>query len=102
MKSMTDEVRALKSSTENVQALKRDVEALVVLQKERYLEAARAAQTGSSALGVTSPRAVVVPINPPQGPQVPRIVQYPRPQPPSAEGSLPGANPMNAPATANR
>ena len=77
VKKMTDEVKALQAQGENLGNLRREVEALVVLQKERYLEAAKAA-------GVAPKGPVVMP---PQ-PQQPRGVQYPRPQPPG-EGAAP-------------
>lgn len=74
VKRMADEVKALQGQGEGLVALRREVEALVVLQKERYLEAARAA----GAVGSTGRAAV--PVAP-----VPRGVQYPRPQPPAPE-----------------
>lgn len=78
VKKMTDEVKALQAQGENLGNLRREVEALVVLQRERYLEAAKAA-------GVAPKGPVVVP----QQPQAPRGIQYPRPQPPG-EGSSGG------------
>lgn len=86
VKKMADEVKAMQGNQENLGALKRDVEALVVLQRERYLEAAKAAGVAPSAKG---------PVVPPP----PRTVQYPRPQPPAPEGAAapaPAATPAQA------
>lgn len=77
VKKMADEVKAMQGQQENLGALKRDVEALVVLQRERYLEAARSAGVAPS------PKGPVV------TPPPPRTVQYPRPQPPAPEGAAP-------------
>lgn len=88
VKKMADEVKAMQVQNENVGALKRDVEALVVLQRERYLEAARGA-------GV-APGAARAPAAPP--PAQPRGVQYPRPQPPAPETMPVLPNPNAAPA----
>jgi len=82
VKKMADEVKAMQGQQENLGALKRDVEALVVLQRERYLEAAKAAGTAPTAKG---PVAVA--------PAPPRTVQYPRPQPPAADATAPAATP---------
>lgn len=81
VKRMADEVKTLQGQGEGLVALRREVEALVVLQKERYLETARAA--GAVGTGRAAP--------PP--PAVPRGVQYPRPQPPSPEAAGAGAVP---------
>ena len=51
VKKMSDDVKAMQGQQENLGALKRDVEALVVLQRERYLEAARSAGVAPSAKG---------------------------------------------------
>ena len=80
VKKMADEVKAMQGQQENLGALKRDVEALVVLQRERYLEAAKAAGVAPSAKGPVVP-----------APAPPRTVQYPRPQPPAPEGAAPAA-----------
>jgi hypothetical protein len=77
VKKMADEVKAMQGQQENLGALKRDVEALVVLQRERYLEAAKAAGVAPSPKG------------PVAAPPPPRTVQYPRPQPPTPEGAAP-------------
>jgi hypothetical protein len=91
VKKMADDVKAMQGQQENLGALKRDVEALVVLQRERYLEAAKAAGVAPAAKG---------PVVPPP----PRTVQYPRPQPPAPEaaaGTTPApAAPAAAPAAA--
>ncbi len=76
VKKMADDVKAMQGQQEGLAALKRDVEALVVLQRERYLEAAKAAGV-TTAAGARA----TVPVAPPP----PRTVQYPRPQPPAAE-----------------
>jgi hypothetical protein len=76
VKKMADEVKAMQGQQENLGALKRDVEALVVLQRERYLEAAKAAGVAPAAKGPVVP-----------APAPPRTVQYPRPQPPAPEGA---------------
>jgi hypothetical protein len=89
MKKMADEVKAMQGQQENLGALKRDVEALVVLQRERYLEAAKAAGVATAKGPVVAP--------------APRTVQYPRPQPPAPETSptpAPGAAPAAAPSGA--
>ena len=78
VKKMADEVKAMQGQQENLGALKRDVEALVILQRERYLEAAKAAGVAPAAKG------------PVVAPPPPRTVQYPRPQPPAADGAAPG------------
>jgi len=75
VRKMADDVKAMQGQQENLGALKRDVEALVVLQRERYLEAVRAAGAAPAPKGP-----VVV------APPAPRTVQYPRPQPPAPEG----------------
>lgn len=87
VKKMADEVKAMQGHQENLGALKRDVEALVVLQRERYLEAAKAAGVTPAAKG---------PVVPPP----PRTVQYPRPQPPASEGSN-APTPSVAPASSS-
>lgn len=86
VKRMADEVKAMQGQQENLGALKRDVEALVVLQRERYLEAAKAAGVAGA------PKGPVV------APPPPRTVQYPRPQPPAeAPAAAPSAAPAPAP-----
>lgn len=90
MKKMADEVKAMQGQQENLGALKRDVEALVVLQRERYLEAAKAAGVATAKGPVVAP--------------APRTVQYPRPQPPAAEtapATAPGAAPAAVPGSAS-
>ncbi len=77
VKKMADEVKAMQGQQEKLGALNRDVEALLVLQRERYLEAAKAAGLAPS------PKGPVV------APPPPRTVQYPRPQPPAPEGAAP-------------
>lgn len=86
VKKMTDEVKAMQGQQENLGALKRDVEALVVLQRERYLEAAKAAGVAPAPKGP-----VVAP-----APVPARTVQYPRPQPPAPEGTSTAAPPASA------
>ena len=76
MKKMADEVKAMQGQQEGLTALKRDVEALVVLQRERYLEAAKTSGVAPASKGPV--------VQPP-----PRTVQYPRPQPPAPEGAAP-------------
>lgn len=68
LKSVGEQMKSLQGNAENVAALNRDVQALVTLQRERYLEAAR---TQAPAKGQSSPAAA----------PAPRGVQYPRPQP---------------------
>ncbi len=75
VKKMGEEMRAMQAGSENIGALKRDVEALVVLQKERYLETARA----TGAVGNRGPAAA------PAAPPAPKGIQYPRPQPAGGE-----------------
>ncbi|MFM8344434.1 MAG: hypothetical protein ACKOB5_07995 [Betaproteobacteria bacterium] len=79
VKKMADDVKAMQGQQENLGALKRDVEALVILQRERYLEASKAAGVAPAAKG------------PVVAPPPPRTVQYPRPQPPAADGTAPGS-----------
>ncbi len=79
VKKMADEMKAMQNQQEGLTALKRDVEALVVLQRERYLEAAKAA-------GVTP--GAKAPVAQP----APRTVQYPRPQPPAPDAASPSGN----------
>jgi hypothetical protein len=89
MKKMADEVKAMQGQQENLGALKRDVEALVVLQRERYLEAAKSAGVATAKGPVVAP--------------APRTVQYPRPQPPetapapATSAAPPAVSPAAAP-----
>jgi hypothetical protein len=70
VQSLGNEVKALKGAVGNVDKLNRDVEALVVLQKERYLETLQKNSTNANT-------------------NTNRAVQFPRASPPKPAGETP-------------
>lgn len=69
LKNMGEQMKSLQGNAESVATLNRDVQALVTLQRERYLEAAKA-QAPAKSQAAPAPAAL-------------RALQYPRPQQPA-------------------
>lgn len=107
VQALSRDVQALKGTVGNVDKLNRDVQALVTLQRERYLEATQRAQAPAPAPAPAAasaptaarpapaqlPGTAAAPRPAEREPGSDRVLQYPRPQPPSSPNAQPAANP---------